>query len=115
MKIIAATFKRPSNAFIAEIQQYCKALINASDVYRLYTLFDLQKLIDAKAASMSKERRCSTIEFLECEVHSYITFEVFNLIYDNDTVVISITTRKSPFETAFNDYDMLRHVLLPLR
>ncbi|AYL99139.1 hypothetical protein [Mucilaginibacter celer] len=104
MKVINAVFHPSTDPFVSEIQAYCKTLVTGTTP-ALSGTYHLKKLIEERIAEINANHKNITLQYLEFEIYIDTTVEIFNMIFDNDLIVASVTIRKSEFENAFQHHD----------
>jgi hypothetical protein len=104
MRILSHTNNQPMNALGKALQERCGMLIASPESHGISSLGDLETLLEAyKAAVASQFARCNP-QSLRSELHQYQTFEVYNLMYKERTV-LSVLSRKTEYQSAFQEYD----------
>lgn len=110
MRILNHQNKNLINNLVKAVQEYCNALLITPRRYEVLKLEDLNIKLNEFIREISPlYPECHPAQ-LQGEVHSYLTFEVYNLHYNDEKLLISITSRKTEFEEAFTDYDNERYL-----
>lgn len=113
MRILGHHNKPPINTLVKAIQEHCYALLIRPHEHDIFQLEDLNKQIETFISEISLQYpRCNS-GGLKGVVHSYLTFEIYNLLDKNDITLISITSRQTNYVEAFRDYDNSRYSGLP--
>lgn len=113
MRILGHHNKKPINNLVKAIQEYCHALLIAPHEQGIFQLEGLNKQLETFIREISPQYPQCKAERFQGEVYSYLTFEIYNLMYNDDTMLISITSRKTEYVEAFRDYDDSRYSQLP--
>ncbi|WP_413666864.1 hypothetical protein ACEN9X_20315 [Mucilaginibacter sp. Mucisp86] len=104
MRILRHINNQPMNALGKALQERCTILVASPESHGISSLGDLETLLEAyKATVASQFARCNP-ESLRGELHQYQTFEVYNLMYKERTV-LSVLSRKTEHQSAFQEYD----------
>jgi hypothetical protein len=105
MKILNHLNNYPVNSLAKALQNHCNSLVSSPEQNHINQLEDLNKKLDSYTIDFSQNfRRCKSDD-LKGEVHSYLTFEVYSLLYKDDILLISIISRKTEYEEAFSKCD----------
>ena len=108
MNFISVNFRKPTNALVAAIQNYCVAIVKAPGENGIIDLDTLQVKLEL---FIDKEKhnypKCNA-NLIETEVHSYKALQVLNLIQGEEKILISLCSRRSEYQRAFEEYDRKR-------
>jgi hypothetical protein len=109
MRILGHHNKTPNNNLVKAIQEHCRALLIAPHEHGIFQLEDLNQQLETFIYEISPQYPRCKAESLKGEVHSYLAFEVYNLLYNDEIPLISITSRKTEYEESFRDHDDSRY------
>jgi hypothetical protein len=107
MRFTGVDFKKPANSMLAAIQNYCFGLVKAPDENGINDL----DMLEHKVAAFIEEQRpyypkCRSE--VTSELHSYQSFQVFNVIQGEDKIFIQLCSRRTEYEKPFEEYDNVR-------